>query len=130
MSDERMNVLVYSDNAETRRAVIEGVGRRAAKDLPLINWVETASGPGTLLEYADAQPDLLILDAESTKVGGMSVARSLQDRYDDFPPIVLLTARPQDDWLAKWAGAQSVVAAPLDPLELQEAVSGAARSAR
>ena len=34
-----------------------------------------------------------------------------------------LTARPQDEWLATWAGAAAVVADPIDPIILQETVA-------
>ena len=44
--------------------------------------------------------------------------------------VVLLTARPQDDWLAAWAKAEVVVPRPLDPLSLQEGVAKALTARR
>jgi hypothetical protein len=51
----------------------------------------------------------------------MAVAQDIQNELDlDVEPIlVLLTARPQDDWLATWSGAEFTVHAPYDPLTLQ-----------
>ncbi len=39
------------------------------------------------------------------------------------PPVLILTARPQDAWLATWAQADAIVQAPIDPLKIQEAVA-------
>ena len=52
----------------------------------------------------------------------MSVAQDLRETRDGVPPIVFLTARPQDEWLATWAGAAAVVA---DPTLLRGKVVGA-----
>lgn len=130
MSEDAINILVYSDDAATRQRVIEGVGLRPAKDLPTVKWHEAATPWGAVDGLKQHSPALLILDGETQKSGGMSVAREIRDRFDDVPPIVILTARPQDAWLAEWAGAAEVVTAPLDPLDLQQRVSTALRSAR
>jgi len=57
--------------------------------------------------YAFDQQDfaMLILDAEAKKEGGMSIAQDLRETRDGVPPIVFLTARAQDEWLATWASA-------------------------
>ena len=55
----------------------------------------------------------------------MGLAHELYTELDARPPVVLLTARPQDDWLAAWARAEAVVPRPLDPLALQKGVAGA-----
>ena len=58
----------------------------------------------------------------------MGLAHELLTEMDVRPPVVLLTARPQDDWLAAWAHADVVVPRPLDPMTLAEAVAQAVRS--
>ncbi len=55
----------------------------------------------------------------------MGLAHELFTELDQRPPVVLLTARPQDAWLSAWAKAEAVVPRPLDPLSLQEAVTAA-----
>ncbi len=129
MSENKLSVLVFSGDSSTRKAVIEGVGRRPARDLPTLEWLEAATADGAEAMFRTEQPGLLILDAETTKEGGLSVARRLEDRFDSIPPIVMITARPQDKWLADWAGAAEMILLPLDPLELQETVGRALRSA-
>ena len=127
----RLELLVFSDDAEVRRQVREGVGRRPAKGLPLVSWTEAATAEGVRLALEDraregeAPFDALVLDAETKKFGGMGLAHELLIELDRRPPVVLLTARPRDDWLAAWSKAEVVVPRPLDPLALQEGVTRA-----
>ena len=67
--------------------------------------------------------------AETKKEGGMSVAQDLQETREDVPPIIFLTARAQDEWLATWAGAAATVSDPIDPIILQETVADVLRGA-
>ena len=122
----RLELLVFSDDAEVRRQVREGVGRRPAKGLPLVSWTEAATAEGVRRARGGEAPfDALVLEAETKKFGGMGLAHELLIELDRRPPVVLLTARPQDDWLAAWSKAEVVVPRPLDPLALQEGVTRA-----
>ena len=42
----RLELLVFSDDATVRQEVIDGVGRRPAKGLPLVSWTEAATAEG------------------------------------------------------------------------------------
>ena len=127
----RLELLVFSDDAAVRRQVREGIGRRPAKGLPLVSWTEAATAEGVRMALKDrakegrAPFDALVLDAETKKLGGMGLAHELFTELDRRPPVVLLTARPQDDWLAAWSKAEVVVPRPLDPMALQEGVTKA-----
>lgn len=116
-------ILLYSDHPQTREAVLLGVGNRAAKDLPRIEWVEVATGPVVISRVESEQFDLLVLDGEAGKAGGMGLCRQLKDEVFRCPPVLVLLGRPEDRWLASWSDADAVVARPLDPLELQETVA-------
>lgn len=130
---ESLDLLVFADDSNVREQVINGVGRRPAKGLPLVSWTQCATAEGVRLAIADrAQAGkepfaALVLDAEAKKLGGMGLAHELLTSLDQRPPVVLLTARPQDGWLATWARADAVVPRPLDPMSLQEAVAGVLR---
>ena len=130
MSEKTVRILVFSDDIDTRAAVIEGVGVRASKNSPAIEWFEaaTAFGAREIMENNDL--DLAIMDAETKKEGGMSVARDLENTLDEVPPYIFLTARQQDDWLATSFGAAAIVPRPLDPMTLQETVAQVLASAR
>lgn len=116
-------ILLYSDHPQAREAVLVGVGNRAAKDLPRIEWVEVATGPVVLSRVESERFDLLVLDGEAGKAGGMGLCRQLKDEVFRCPPVLVLLGRPEDRWLASWSDADAVLARPLDPLELQETVA-------
>ena len=86
MSEETVRILVFSDDKDKRAAVINGVGVRASKDTPRIEWVETATGFGVRDAFDQQDFAALILDAETKKEGGMSVAQDLQETRDGVPP--------------------------------------------
>lgn len=124
MSEATVPVLVFSDDSTTRKAVVDGVGIKASKDTPRIEWVEAATTFGVVEAVKEQDFALIILDAETQGHGGMGVAKELQNVIEeDLPPLLFLTARPQDEWLATWAGASAVVTAPLSPIVLQETVA-------
>ena len=130
MSETPVKVLVFSDNSSTRQAVITGVGFKASKDTAPIEWLEAATAFG-VFELVDSHDiAVLVLDGETQKEGGMSVAKELANSRENLPPILMLTARPQDQWLATWAGASRIVSAPFDSQELQEALAGLLRQRR
>ena len=130
MSETPVKVLVFSDNSSTRQAVITGVGFKASKDTAPIEWLEAATSFG-VFELVDSHDiAVLVLDGETQKEGGMSVAKELANTRENLPPILMLTARPQDQWLATWAGASRIVCAPLDPQELQENLAELLRARR
>jgi len=125
-----LSVLLYSDDMDIRQAVRTAVGRRPAADLPPVRWVECATAPA-VLEAVDAGGlDVLILDGEAAPVGGMGLCKQLKDEIFECPPVLVLTGRAQDAWLATWSRADQVVAHPLDPVAVAGAVSDLARRAR
>ncbi len=121
-------ILLYSDDVDTRAQVRLGVGRRLARGEPDIEWLEVATHPA-VVQAADAGlQDLLILDGEAAKSGGMGLCRQLKHEVFDCPPVLVLVGRPQDAWLASWSLADEVLSHPLDPIELQRVVAGLLRA--
>lgn len=124
----RLRVLVYSDNAQTRRQVIQALGTRPLADLPEISYLQVATS-SVIIDWVDAgDVDLAILDGEATPAGGMGIAKQLTDEVDQCPPILILTGRPDDAWLAHWSRADAVVPHPIDPIRLADAAVPLLRS--
>lgn len=126
MSEQRdhVTVLLYSDNVDTRRAVMDAVGVRPAAGMKPVEWIEAATAEGAVTKFADNHIDALVMDGETQKEGGMAVLRRLHVEFEDVPPALVLIARPQDEWLARFAGTQTVLNTPLDPIELRQALAG------
>lgn len=125
--ERTVSVLVYSDDVDTRTQVRMALGRRAAEDLPLISYVECATEPAVISQVDAGGFDLLILDGEATPAGGMGICRQLKDEIYQCPPVLVLTGRVQDNWLAAWSRADAAVAHPIDPIVLAEAAAGLLR---
>ena len=127
-TDDRLTILVYSDDADTRSQVILGLGRRPHPELPEATYVEVATEPVVLQQMDSGTIDLAILDGEAVPAGGMGIAKQMKDEIFRCPPIVVLTGRPQDAWLATWSRADGAVPHPIDPLQLAETVVGLLRA--
>jgi DNA-binding response OmpR family regulator len=119
----RLKILVYSDDADTREQVILALGRRPHPDLPEAEYVEVATEPVVVQQMDSGTVDLAILDGEAVPAGGMGIAKQLKDEIYQCPPLLVLTGRPQDAWLATWSRADAAVPHPIDPLLLGEAVN-------
>jgi DNA-binding response OmpR family regulator len=129
-SDASLKILVYSDDADTRSQVILALGRRPHPDLPEAEYVEVATEPVVLQQMDSGAIDLAILDGEAVPAGGMGIAKQMKDEIFRCPPILVLTGRPQDAWLATWSRADGAVPHPIDPLQLAETVLRLLREAR
>ncbi|MBU1801508.1 hypothetical protein [Nocardioides sp.] len=128
MSASRLKILVYSDDSTVRQQVIIALGRRPHPDLPEVEYVEVATEPVVIQNMDSGQINLAILDGEAVPAGGMGIAKQMKDEIFNCPPILVLTGRPQDAWLATWSRAEAAVSHPIDPIQLGEAVVELLRS--
>jgi DNA-binding response OmpR family regulator len=120
-------VLVYSDDPKLRDAVRLAVGRRPADDLGVVDYVECGTGV-ELLKAVDAGGiDVAVLDGEARPTGGLGLAKQLKDELEDCPPTLVLVARRDDLWLARWSLADAVLPLPIEPFALADAVAGLLR---
>ncbi len=114
-------MLVYSSNARTREEVRLALGTRIHPELPDLTYTDVATGPMVIQLMDHGGFDLVILDGEASPVGGMGIAKQLKDEIDDCPPVLVLTGRSDDAWLANWSRAEAAVPHPIDPVRLGEA---------
>ena len=119
-SPRELTVLVYGDDRAIRQQVVLALGTRPAPELPAVRYHECATEPLVMRTMDSGRIDLAILDGEAAPFGGMGVCRQLKDEIFNCPPILVLTGRPQDAWLATWSRADAVVPRPLDPMRLAE----------
>ncbi|MCA0435224.1 MAG: hypothetical protein M9891_15550 [Austwickia sp.] len=118
-----LRILLYSDDRSTRDAVRVAVGRRPARDVVVESWFECATAAAAEGAMRTSAFDLLILDGESAPYGGLGMCRQFKHEFFECPPIIVLTGRPQDDWLAAWSYADGAVPHPLDPMLMAQAVA-------
>lgn len=127
-SSAPVTVLVYSDDRTVRADVRLALGRKIATDLPDVRVVEVATGPAVISALDEGGIDVAILDGEAVPTGGMGLCRQLHDEIFNCPPILVLTGRPDDAWLATWSRAEGALPHPIDPVRLPAAVAALLRS--
>ena len=123
-----LKVLLYSDDVNTREQVQLALGTTPHPDLPRLEYVEVATEPMVIAHMDAGEIDLAILDGEAVPAGGLGIAKQLKDEIYRCPPVLVLTGRPQDAWLATWSRAEAAVPHPLDPIQLAETVVALLRS--
>ena len=123
-----LRILVYSNNVKTREDVMRALGKHLHPDLPELSYVEVATGPMVIQQMDAGGIDLAILDGEAAPTGGMGIAKQLKDELAVCPPILVLTGRPDDAWLANWSRAEASVSHPIDPIVLGRTVLGLLRA--
>src|SRR6476469_3693548 len=121
-SSRPLRSLVSRDNPRTREQVRSALGKRVHPDLPELTYLDVATGPMVIEQMDEGGFDLVILDGEATPVGGMGIAKQLKDEIDDCPPILVLTGRADDAWLANWSRSEAEVPHPIDPIRLASTV--------
>jgi DNA-binding response OmpR family regulator len=87
-----------------------------------VDFLDTATHAVVMNQMASGSVDLAILDGEASPAGGLGMAKQLKDELLQCPPIIVLTGRAQDAWLARWSRADAVVSQPVHPIELTSAV--------
>lgn len=122
-----VRVLVYSDDRNVRDKVRFGIGKRPAKDLATFEFVECATHEAVVSKVDEGGFDVLILDGEAVPSGGMGICRQLKEEIYRCPPVLVLTGRPQDAWLATWSRAEAALPHPLDPVALADTTVELAR---
>jgi DNA-binding response OmpR family regulator len=128
VADSPLKILVYSDNPRTREKVRSALGKRVHPDLPELTYLDVATAAVVIKNLDEGGVDLAILDGEASPAGGMGLAKQLKDEVAHCPPILVLTGRPDDAWLANWSRAEASVPHPIDPIRLGEAVASLLRS--
>jgi DNA-binding response OmpR family regulator len=106
---------------------------RAQLKVTLRSAERRTGGPWEYLEAQDGisglrvawreRPDVVVADEIASGAGGFAVAKDLKGAAEPFPGVVVLVlAREQDEWLARWSGADAWMTKPVDPFALADAV--------
>ena len=132
--ERKFTIVLYSDDSTVRRAVIGALGSRVAPEMAEHVIHEFATGAALRLFVDSKKPgsenpiDLFILDGESVPEGGLGIARQLKDEVFNCPPVMVITGRKEDAWLAAWSRAEANVLHPIDPFTLSHTVADLLRA--
>ena len=124
---EVMTVLVYSDDITTRDRIKLAIGEQPDVELPRLAYVECATHAAVIKTVDAGGVDVLVLDGEAVPSGGMGICRQLKDEIYQCPPILIITGRRDDAWLASWSRADASVPHPINGIALAPALVGLMR---
>lgn len=119
-----MRVLVVSQDAGERARATSALALTPDVE---VEEVETAGEAQARLLSDGPAFDVLVIDGDLDPQGGYAVLYNLRNRADlggfDAVPSIVLASRPQDRWLAAWAGANDLLFKPVDPFELARRIT-------
>lgn len=65
------------------------------------------------------RPDLVLADEITSTAGAFALAKDLKGASPPFPgAVVIFLERPEDEWLARWSGADAWFVKPVDHFAL------------
>ena len=118
-----MDALVISNDPALReqlRIAVRSAERRTGE--PWRSLEATNGIDGLKIAWREL-PDLVVADEISSGAGGFAVAKDLTGAMEPFPgAVILVLARRQDAWLARWSGADAWLTKPVDPFLLADQV--------
>lgn len=115
-----MKVLLVSGGPVMTAQVTTGL--RSDAD---VTEVRTPQRGLAVIDEADTPFDIILGDADTHPTGGFYLAREVKARVaagEEMPPVVLLIARPQDEYLSRWSEADAWLLKPVDPFDLAEVI--------
>ena len=116
-----MDVLLVSPDPESRammRLVVRSIERAVGSPLRFLEATDGEEGARVGLR---ARPDAIVADEIASRAGAFALARAVRGDPDAYRgAIVILLERRQDEWLARWSGADAWFVKPVDPFEVAD----------
>jgi DNA-binding response OmpR family regulator len=85
-----------------------------------VRFLETGDGNDAMVLAEAEHPDLLVVEVGVTPYGAFGIARDVKASPETACPVIVVLERPQDEWLARWSGADAMVYRPVDPFALAQ----------
>jgi DNA-binding NarL/FixJ family response regulator len=120
-----VKVLLVAADPRVREAmalITRGVERTTGEE---VETLEAADGLGGIRLAWRERPEVVMADEITSRAGAFALARDLKGADPPFPgKVVILLDRPEDEWLARWSGADAWFVKPVSPFEVADTISG------
>ena len=83
-----------------------------------IDFIEVSDGNAAVAVAEARHPDLVVVEVGVTPYGAFGITRDIKASPQTACPVIIVLERPQDEWLARWSGADALVNRPIDPFAL------------
>ncbi|HEX2031524.1 MAG TPA: hypothetical protein VHL78_09005 [Actinomycetota bacterium] len=118
-----MKALVISADPELRRLLVVALRSAERRTGEPWEYLEASNGLRGLRVAWRERPDVVVADEIASGAGAFAVARDLRGAAEPFPGgVVIVLARREDEWLARWSGADAWLTRPVDPFALADTV--------
>ena len=106
------------ESRATMRLVVRSIERAVGSPL---RFLEARNGEEGARVGLAARPAAIVADEFASRAGAFALARELRGDPDPYRGvIVILLERRQDEWLARWSGADGWFVKPVDPFEVAD----------
>ena len=85
-----------------------------------VEFIEVSDGNAAVALAEARHPDLVVVEVGVTPYGAFGITRDIKASPETNCPVIIVLERPQDEWLARWAGADALVNRPIDPFALAQ----------
>jgi DNA-binding response OmpR family regulator len=126
-----VKVLLVSADPKVRETMALSVGsvRRRLGAGEELEFLEASDGLAGIRLARSQDPDVVVADEITSRAGAFAVAKDLTG---SIPPyrgrIVVILERSQDEWLARWSGADAWFTKPVNPFEMADTMAGFLRT--
>ena len=121
-----MKILLVAADPKTRELMRLAAGsvRRSAGE-GSVQFIEASDGLEGMKAAWRLRPEVVVADEITSHAGAFALAKDLKGAAPPFPGrVVILLDRAQDEWLARWSGADAWFTKPVNPFELAEVIAG------
>ena len=118
-----MQALLISPDPKVRESIRVTLGALERGAGEPWRYLEAVDGlEGIRLAWRE-RPEVVVADEIASRAGAFAVVRDLKGATEPFPGVVVVVlARRQDEWLARWSGADAWFVKPVDPFALADTV--------
>ncbi len=118
-----VRALIISADPALRRQLAVAIRSAQRRTGERWDYLEAENGIEGIKLAWRTLPDVVVADEIASGAGAFAVAKDLRGAAVPFPgAVVLILARAQDDWLARWSGADAWMTKPVDPFALSDTV--------
>lgn len=113
-SDRRLEALIVEDSKFTRNMIMRALEQAGLADF---RFTEAEDGVDALDKFRPGETEIIFVDMNMPRMGGLEFIRALRSKYKVRPPTVMLTAESSREKLAEAINESGVDAVMLKPVD-------------
>ncbi|MCP4589999.1 MAG: response regulator [bacterium] len=114
-----LNALIVDDSATTRHLIMRALSQTGLAEF---TFTQAEDGLDALVQYSPGETEIIFVDMNMPRMGGLEFIRTLRVQHKRCPPTVMITAETNSERLAEavsTAGVDAFLLKPVDRDRLQ-----------